>query len=513
MAKFGENMPGLKLLDSFPPSKDGSLSAQKFGFSGKAKDDDFMSQLDKMTKAMRDQQEEQRAEIKLDALNLDKGLVDEDAVESPVTKLLRQAKQLIVEEKYQEAMAPLREILKRQASHHEAIYLLAYCHCESNDNESALRSLLPMRGARLEKALGERVAALKAKIRARMFLTMALENFLLLQMGHYDRAVNQARRVVELDPEHGLYYFILAGSLMQAGRLEDGVAAINDGLKNCAPGERQTLETLKRQIEREYVTEKMIPSRGYFKKGRYGKARSSLDLVAPQFRNHPLYLTFATYLAQLDSGVFRFLRRKNARDIVPEGRREDVEDLYFFLAEEELAQARRLITQEQYEQAEVALLGALSYTHNFPFVHYLYGGCVYSRVMRQITSGNPQDLEAVIADLEAASGHARIGAADTDISDAKALQGVINDTHKYLLSIRKEHEAVQTYFNQFTQKMDALNSGGGISSYPQLNDARNYFRSLKTNAEAAKRSLKTQQAKNAMDQVIAAVDRVLRQLG
>jgi hypothetical protein len=87
-----------------------TLSVPDFQFRGKAREDDFMSQLDKMTKAMREQQEAQ-TDLRVGVLDLGPGLADESiSAESLVDRLLREAKQLIAQEQYAEAGEPLLRV-------------------------------------------------------------------------------------------------------------------------------------------------------------------------------------------------------------------------------------------------------------------------------------------------------------------------------------------------------------------------------------------------------------------
>lgn len=515
MANFGGSVSQLK-IDEGAAIKSGGIKTQNFDFRGKADEDDFMSQLDKMTKAMREKQEQQ-ADLKLGALDFGTGLIDETVAERPIDKLLREARELIAAEEYELATLPLSEILQQENWHHEAIYLLAYCQYELGDFDSALQVLLPLRRARLDNALATRVADLKENIRAGMFIPVVLENFVLMQTGLYDIAIGQLRNVVALDPEFGLYHFMLAGSLMEATRFQEALTAADDGLRDCGSADKQMLEGLRQQIERHYVAGLMAPARRLFKEGKYGKARSVLNRVDPVYRSDTLYVTFATYLARLDSGVFGFFKKKDPSTIVPEGRPKDIEAFYFFIVDEEISRSKRLIAEQRYGEAEPLMLEALRYTHNFPFTNYLYGGCVYSRLSQQVESGKPPALEEAILDIEDAHRHAKIGASDSQISDAVSLLGAIDDARQYLDSILKEvkaREGETRLVNGAIQEFESImqSAGNGITSAYQYRSINERMNALKNKLPGIKKQLRSDDAKEVFKQIVEAIDRNCKQL-
>ncbi|MDQ3806044.1 MAG: tetratricopeptide repeat protein [Acidobacteriota bacterium] len=518
MANFGGSISQLRTgTDTL---KDTTINAPDFEFRGKAREDDFMSQLDKMTQAMRRKQEEQSVEFKLSAFDAGTGLAEEGVVSAQgvLDRLLSQAKQLVADERYEEALQPLSEILEANPTHHEARYLFAYCKAQLKEFASALSSLRPLRRARLDHTLAVRVASLKSEIRREMLPRVVLENYLLLRLGQYQAAIERLQDVAELDPEQGMYHYMLAGSLTQAGLHRRAIAAADHGLSECDGEQREMLLALRGSIERGYVAEMMRPARERFKKGQYGKARAVLNRIEPAYRQAPLYVTFATLLARLDGGFFGFLRRgRDAGDINPEGSPADIENFYFFLVEEELDSAKGFIAGEEYEEAESALRLAIGYTRDFPFAHYLYAGCVYTRTVRQITSGDPPVLEEAIADIERARASARLGAADPEISDASALLSVIEQTHKQLTEIRqeqaareKEIKAVNGVIREFQEIMQMAE--GGVGSQAQYREVEARMKGLKKKLPEVKKQARGKEAKKVLGQLAEAVERNLKQL-
>jgi Flp pilus assembly protein TadD len=518
MAKPVENISQIKSVGGTARFNKDSLGVEDFKFRGKGAGDDFLSGLDKMAEAMRHQQQENQAAIKLDALDLGSGLASEAlaAQESKVDKLLKQAKQLIIEKKYEEAINPLAELLSIQAAHHEAIYLLALCHASLNQFEPALETLLPLRSARLDNALASRIAALKAEIRNKMFLVVVLENSVLLQSGQHDAAISRLRRVVHLDPEFAIYHYMLSGVLMQANKLKEAVAAVNHGLDNCA-NQREILTELKLQIENKYVASKMKQARSLFKAGHYRRARSALNYVEPDYRKVPLYVTFANYLARLDGGILGLFVKKSIQDVRPSGIARDVESLYDFLIEEELEQATRLISKENYEQAETVLDGAIKYTHNYPYASYLYGGCIYSHAMQQVTSKNPPALADVVEQLERARDFARIGRTDESISDAADLLASIEMVHKHLCSVRDKlsvRQAEVRAINSAIEEFDSIMKSGqkGVTSPEHHRSIYERMKNLNKRIPELRKQMKSSDVKEAVAQLAQAIDQNLRQL-
>jgi hypothetical protein len=325
------------------------------------------------------------------------------------------------------------------------------------------------------------------------------------------------RNVVALDPDFGLYHFMLAGSLMEATRFVEALAAVSEGLRNCEAADKPMLEGLRQQVERHYVISLMTPARRLFKEGKYGKARSVLNRIDSAYKQDALYVTFATYLARLDSGMFSFLKKKDPSTIVPEGRPKDIETYYFFIADEEITQAKRLIAEQRYGEAEPLVREALRYTHNFPFTNYLYGGCVYSRLTQQVESGKPPALEDALLDIEEAHHHAKIGASDSQISDAVSLLGAIDEARQYLDSVREEikaREGETRLVNGAIQEFESImqSAGSGISSVYQYNSINERMNALKKKLPGIKKQLRSDEAKEVFKQIVEAVDRNCKQL-
>jgi tetratricopeptide (TPR) repeat protein len=519
MAKFDNNLIGLRVDDDLAGLKRRDLKAQEIDFRGKSDPDDFMSQLDRMTKAAQSRQYQQAVEIKLNALDLEPGLVSDQMRqgESPVERLLREAKELVAEGQYESALEPLTSILAEVAVHPEATYLIAYCRVYLKEPERALHHLLGLRAVRLEHALATRVEALKEEIRGRMLSSVLLENVLLIKLEQYDEAIRRLRRIVGLDPEVGYYHFMLSGSLMMAERFEEAITAINLGLRECQGEARAMLGGFKLQIEQHYVAKLMEPARTLFKQESYGRARTVLNGLDPAYRQTPLFITFANYLGKLDGGMFRILRRKTSAKPAPAGEPRDVEALYFFLIGQEIQQATKLLAEGKYGPAETVITGALAHTPHFAYARFLLAGCTYSRIANQISSDSPPGINEVIAGLEQARQNARIGATDAEITDAPALLGNIEQALQMIESQRMERQASQAEIklvNEAIEEFQAImkSAEGGISSPTHFNDVYRRMSNLKKRLPGLHKQVRGKDAAEAVKQLDGAIDRNTKQL-
>src|ERR1041384_7128549 len=517
MAIFSSNVSQLKTADL---SGLKSIDIHDFGFRGKTREGDFMSQLDRMTEAMREKQAQQRSDIALEEVDFGSELAEEgfEHTETTLDSLLRQAKKFIADAQYEAAIRPLSEVLQINPNHHEGRYLFAYCHARLDHFESALRALQSLRHTRINNALQARILALKTEMRDRMLLGVYFENYLLLQTGRYELAIDRLQYVIELDPEVGIYHYMLPGSMMELARFEQAIAAVNDGLNECASDQHPMLLTLRSNIERRYVARQMEPAREKFKQGQYGRTRRLLNQIAPAYRHVALYVSFATYVAQLDSGgLLGYFRRSAPPTFAPQGKARDAEDLCFFLIQEEIDAAKPLMRDGRYDLAEKLLRPAVTRTPNFPYIHYLYAGCIYSRVMQQITSGTPPDLDQTIADIKLAHQYAQIGAADKEITDATALLSVISDIDEQLKAVvgdRKKREKEIALVNDVIAEFQSLmaQAEGGITSPEQYRSIEGQMQKLKAKVSSVRKQIHSDDGKDALKQLADVIERNLKQL-
>jgi tetratricopeptide (TPR) repeat protein len=520
MAQFGEGGSQIRKMEEGLSKI--PIPERAFAFD-KTDEEGFMTRFERMTQAARERQARQKADIRLDdrvGVDLGTTLVDQKEAEvvSRFDRLLQEVKRLIAEEKYEEAIPLLLDAVAESPGHHEATYLLAFCHVRLRAYEKALETLLPLRRARLDNALAVRVDALKEDIRSEMLFVVLIENFLLLKTKQFQEAINRIHRIASLDPDVGTYHFILAGSLMTANHLEPALQAVNYGLSECRPGDRAELESLKSQIEHRYLAYRMRPARDYLKKEHYRQARGVLRGLPTALHRVPLYKTFDVYLAALDAGVLgNWLHPKRPKDVIPSGSPKDVDALYFFLVGEELDQAKQYIEQEQFLQAAVSMQQALDYTPQFPFANYLYSVCLYRKVFQQFAAGAPPSLENTTAELRRALGHARTGSTDREIAGADDLIETIEDALKTLDAIRTEMQVRQQEVKRVNEVIEEFqtimeDASGGVRSVQHYNSLLQRMRQLMARLPTVRQQVKGQDAQEALTQLSEAVQRNLNQL-
>lgn len=580
----------------------GLIQETPLPMADKAGAEDFLTQLDRLAEKVRDQQYSQAAELKIAEVIPETGLVDESALEaeSQVDRRLREARQLIGEEKFQEALEPLAGVLKEVPDHPEALYLMAYCHYHLDEDLQALRVLAPLRGMRLDRHLANRVEALRTDICQRLFLHLILETILFMHQDDHEEAIARLREVVDLAPESGIFHFMLAGSLMTAERFWEALEAVNYGLSAAAVEHRDLLETLKGQIQQQFCTREMEPARALFKRREYRKARAVLQGLNAEYRTLPLYAAFEGYLTRLGGGMLGWLRQRNPREVQPPGSFADVDALYFFLVGQEIRGAKGFIEKGNIDQALNLLRQVLQYCPLFPYANFLYGGCLYRWVGERIAGNDRPELEELISALTEAQACLRLAMSDGEITEASqdllkrveeplraarevqeelarrreeasyvnaviqefeaimrtAKDGIQSPAHhrkifgkmqalkaklpsvgkrvrsadgreaitklseavernlRQLANIEKEiqeSEIVKGNIQKFNGIMDSI-PGRRITTYQQLNQLRQSFRSLKEQVEADKRKLRGTESKNTLDQLLEAVNRHLREL-
>ncbi len=99
----------------------------------------------------------------------------------------------------------------------------------------------------------------------------------------------------------------------------------------------------------------------------------------------------------------------------------------------------------------------------------------------------------------------------------KALSGLTSAVDGNLSNLSKmekgieESEKVNDVIERFTTMMEALRSGGGITSRAQLVQTRTYFQILKSDAETLRRRAAAPESKKALDELLAAIGNVLSQ--
>lgn len=470
---------------------------------------DFLGQV----KHMAEQAQQQRAEQGL-AVALGKpmeiNLVELKAEEliDTVGRLLQQAWDLINASEYEAAIDCLEQLLAESPGHHEAIYAKAFALANLNKHELALETLLPLRTVRLERQIDDRVKALSALIRPFIVLAVLRDVLLLITADRNKECVQRLQRAVTLDPDVGLFHFILAGSLMNAEQFSEALAAVDNGMAHCSREEQDQLNQLKAEIQKRLLLQAMQPARALYRRAKYSEASSALRRVDRAYQRVPLFVVFDKYLEQLAGGGFlgMFGNRRTPQTVAPSGAPKDVDSLYFFLVREEIEQAKKLLDNDHNAQAERVLAQALQCTPHFPFVNYLYGASVLKHLLDRARSKQLPGLETMLAELERARTFARVGILDKEITDAPALL----ETIEKFLSILQETKLVNEANTEFNEIIELV--GDGIRSPDHYKRVYERLNALKQRLPALQRSLTNSEAQERCNQLAKAVQRNFAQL-
>ena len=399
---------------------------------------------DNFLDALRQMQEKARARtapslaggIKLGAA-VDFGLASSLGIaESGAAKLLKEARELIDAQQYHRALPTLDEALREYPAEHEAAYLKGVCFNALNRFEEALRAIAPLRNnPTVKNRLATRVRALREDVRGKLMDPVFTEFMVLLQAGQLERATARFRDLAALDPEFWYCQYLLSGILMMLGRLEESFAAAQAGFDVCVGPERETLAGLRNNLVVKLAKQKLGPACTLYKTGKYGQARALLRGLDARVQAASLCVTFASYLDELEA------KRRGPADVEPPGLPDAVEELYWFLLENELSEVKTLIHQEKHERAEQVLRASHGYAPRFPFINFLYGTCLYRRLGRQFDAATPPSLDEAIATLESANSLLRAAVADPEITGAPRQLEMVEETLQQLRETRVELHA------------------------------------------------------------------------
>lgn len=512
---------GLARLNESKMRIENVLGRTSFDARLKPSDDVFKSEIDRMAEEARRRQYDRPVDLAVALVDAPIGLESMTApAESPTQQLMREAIQLIQEERFEDALGKLMELLGQAPGHHEATYYTAYCHMMLEHDEDALRALLPLRGIPLDNRLSIRVQTLKDGIRARMLLPMLLEAMLLMGANQHEELIGRLTRVLTLDPECGLYYYLLGGTYLHTAKLGKAQESVEQGLQACDAGARSMLEGLLKQISSHRCAQEMGPARRLFKEGKYREARKALHMLNSAYRTLPLYLTFDGYLGRLEGGGLLGLLQgsRSVSEVTPPGAFKEVDALYFFLVGDEIREAKRLLPDGELSKAEGILHKALTSCPRFPFANYLYAGCLYRGMGEQMNDNNPPDIEVVAATLERAKSHAGMAQVDPEIiedvrelgADIQKALDLVQRFRAEVMARKEEARPVNALIDEFHAIIESAQ--GGVGSPQQLKNLLARMRTLKGKIPGIQQKVRSPEGREAIKQLTEAVNRNLEQL-
>jgi tetratricopeptide (TPR) repeat protein len=444
----------------------------------------------------------------------------------PAEEHLRNARRLIEQEQYAEALRHLDQALAEAPNHPDAIYMTALCLSSLGQPLEALRALAALRGQSLEPGRQTRVGVLREQIRRQAVQMAALDQIGLIFGHQSDQEIERLRTLCELDPEMAMFHYMLAGALLTAGRLEEAATAASEGLRSCREGVAgddgvQRLHDIKREIRRRLLLKQMEPARRQYRKGKFAKARSELLRLGPDSREDPLWTTFDGYVQELEERGVRFGRRNGGAPatVTPHGSFEDVDALHFLLVGDEIGTAKAQLAGGRPDRAERAVDDAIKYAPTFPYAHFLKAHCLYDRLGRQLESGKLPGVEEAIAQLEEAREHAQFGLQDPDLQDNNLLQ-VIDAGLEAMRAVQQELRLVAEdaeLLNPVVESFHSLMASAkkGIESPEHFEQIDKRLKKLEDRVAKLKSQMKSETGAGTVaefEKVLAANRRALEQI-
>lgn len=443
------------------------LKRVKIDPAAKSRGRDYMNQLDKAAEAAR--QGRQRSgtgfmlenELTLPTANFatTEGIGD---IETPNARRLREVKDLIVEERYKEALEPLRELLDETPGHQEAIYFKAYCLFGCSEFDQALRTLLPLRRQEIKKNLKTRIRHLGDEIRSKMIESVLVENYDLLFSGKCAEVISNMSELVTLDPDASTYHHMLAGAYTMTGDNTSALQSINTALDNSDLDDPEQLESLRNQVYEDLAAEQLVKARELYKKRKYSKARQEIEKQDPQVRQTWIANALGGFLEQCEAGH---------NETPPSGNREEIDALYEFLIAEELHTATQLYHAEQYQQASHVLQAALAYTPSYAYGSYICAACVYDALGHSFQNDESLSFDDVNKRILLAQSFAKIGASDPGLEGCAELLETIEKAATFLKQQQKDAKHLERVFQEFNDILEsAKDELRSVSHCDQLTD-------------------------------------------
>jgi tetratricopeptide (TPR) repeat protein len=516
MAKYA-NAPGLIKVDTAniilekekPHLKDIPIQEKKIGF-------DYQEEIKKMSEAAKKGGQNKSESLELSEVEVDiSRLSTLDILQplSPEETCLQRAMALIKKKRYQEALAPLRQLLEHEPLHNEGRYLKALCHFHLKKHMETLETLLPLRQIRLESKLEGRVNTLIEKIRTLKQLE------LLVKMLVLDPATTivQLEELSRLDPGFELYYFLRTSILMELNHLEDAYRCVLEGFDNMDGHPTERYLALQKEVEIRLLETLMQPAVSLFKKKNYRSARRSLAKLDESLKNAREYVLFDEYLKNLSPALLGLFGAKNPQEIEMGGTAQERERLWYIIVKKEISGAFNDFHRGAPMSAEEKLQTAVDFFPQYPYVNYLLANCIYNRNTVWLLTGQTSDFETAIWELTRARDMARIGASDPEIPGAKLVAKEINSALAFFKKIdkeikeqQKEVREVNALIETFVRVMEK--SKKGIGSVKQFEEAKRDMETLNRQIKALKKEIKREVNREPLGQLEEAVRRNLDSL-
>ena len=435
-----------------------------------------------------------------------------------VERLLREARDHIEQKDYEAAEASVAQALETDPQCPDAIYLQGLIQFRTEHPRRAMRTLQPLRGHPLAEGIATSVDALWAAIRSVLSREAVAKHLMWMLTDRFDEAAEYARELVELDPEAGLFRYMLAGDLMKAGKLDDAVAVAREAASVGSPQERRQLAQLTDLCLRQRALARMEPARAAYRAGNCRAARRRLGELDPDSRSTPLYRVFDRYLQRLDGKRFGvFGRARRPADVAPKGSRSDVDELHEFLVEEDFALAMRCMERGDFREMKQAVGNGLRHAPHYGLFKFMYAGLIFRVLMESLRDPRTRpSVDTAIAELNAARAHARQAAGMGDREQRQLLVEAIGKVLSQFEQARRKNaarEAEARPINEAIQEFGSImESAQGIESARQRDDIRRRLKALKQRVTRVAKGARSEEAQKAVRELGEAVDSNLSQI-
>ena len=490
--------------------------------ASKKQEFDFQGEVARMLEAAKQQRDGKGTGIKIDEVSSDAKLLTADSLLDPIEKLLRQAHGHIREKHYEKALTVLGQILVEDPNHHEAIYLTAYCQAHSDDGEEAanraVRTLRPLQDASLESALFIRMQTLYDTLRERRFPPLLAQFF--LDKENPGRLIPLLRREVDLDPAWSVPHYLLAGELMVNGNPSEAIAVADRGIQSVRREDHQQLIEIRDAATKRLTEQLLQPVRQLYRQGKFGAAYSAIVKIPSLHRQDRLCTTFEAYLRELSGGATGFwnglfTKSRTPAEVRPRGTAADVNELGFFLVGSDLDYVReRLINKKRVLQdvidAEKHCTESIQHAPWFPLIHFVFGECIYVRLIEAIEAKSPAPLEVVERDLRTAKEHLEYAVKDPEITGAPQSLRIVAEaltevekTNKARAERAEEVRQLNAAIEEFKDIMDSVK--GGVKSSAHQQQVRERLQRLNAELPNLQRVVRSDDCKQVLGQLKSAV--------
>jgi len=393
----------------------------------------------------------------------------------PVTnvgRLLKLAGEHLGGGDFEAARAALEELLREQPRHPDGLLLLATCFHRLGQWLPGLRALAALRAA--GRDVPPRVLSDANALRVELWdgiAPVAMEvNYNRLRNNDTAGLFADVDQLLAIDPLVWEFYYLRAEGQFAVGRADeawDTVAAAIELVRTrevkklkSPPG---ALTALRGRLLAHRARGWLRPALELYRKGKYADARAAVAAIDPEARVVPLAATFDAYLGRLVGPP-----AVGPQKAPPEGTPVEVDDLYFFIAGDDIEVARKLMSGGRYGPANDTLRAALPHAPHFAYLRFLIALTAYDALFVRFQEPNFPDLDEINRIVTDAHGHATAGADDPENPAAADLLAALDGLREAVaeaLAERKRYQKDMKVFEPCFQEFDAIlksaGSGGG----------------------------------------------------